>query len=483
MTVYDRRFRLADRSGALGVSFDQDGLSLAGAPLLRRTITGLVPRPANELGVLMKGAYGGERDVAALTAGLSVVAEALNQGDEARAMIAALRLRLAELDWRGAVRIAAAQNALAKYSPDQPRDWHGRWTNGDDDGAASGGTAEAAPARVKPAGPPVSQAPVRPPQAGGSWDGPVHLEGGRLIPIAGGGIGSNGPPADRRSTSATRSDRAKGAIGLFLRGYREAPGAQHDRIGFGASASASAWGVWDLKDYAGEPRADGQPRPLRVAFVFPVEGDPFGVAAELLRAGAALGAEYGYVFVRDELCLPTVYGGGGSAALDDSPLAESETDENGSWWRYVLRRMWQGELRLRDLFQLNLLSARHLAEPIEGLGLLADWVNARARAGATGGSRPGTHALEPERPGDGRRPAGPERSGPAAFLPRADLSRPTGRLRAVGAGLAADHDIPSRMGWIQEMSWEIQVHSRPYCAARSRRRRRIGTRRRRRPRC
>ena len=188
MTVYDRRFRLADGSSALGVSFGPDGPSLAGAPLLQRTITGLAPRPADELGMLMKSAYGGERDIAGLKAGLGVVAQVLNHGDEARAMIAALQLRLSELDWRGAVRIAAAQNALAKFSPDQPRDWHGRWTNGDGGGPTPGGTAEAKPLQADSAA-----------ETRSSWGGPVHLEGGRLIPIqsrGSGGIGSNGPPPD-----------------------------------------------------------------------------------------------------------------------------------------------------------------------------------------------------------------------------------------------------------------------------------------------
>ncbi|QUD87781.1 hypothetical protein [Phenylobacterium montanum] len=186
MTVYDRRFRLADGSGALGLSFGPDGLSLAGVPLLRTTVSGLAPRPAGELDVLIKGAYGRELDVAGLSAGLRVVAEALNCGHEPRAMIAALQLRLTELDWRGAVRIATVEDALAKYSPEQPRDWRGRWTDGGDAGPTPGETGT----------PQADNAPASPTS---SWGvGPVHLEGGRLIPIQGGngGIGGNGPPPD-----------------------------------------------------------------------------------------------------------------------------------------------------------------------------------------------------------------------------------------------------------------------------------------------
>ena len=60
--------------------------------------------------------------------GLDVVVRALNGGDTVRAMIAAAQLKLPALDWDGAVRIARAEEALQKYSSNQPRDWHGRWT-------------------------------------------------------------------------------------------------------------------------------------------------------------------------------------------------------------------------------------------------------------------------------------------------------------------------------------------------------------------
>jgi hypothetical protein len=81
-------------------------------------------------------AYGADIDAAKLTAGLGVVARALNAGDAARAMTAAVLLKLPDLDWAGAVRIAQAEDMLLKYSEDQPRDWHGRWTDGDDQGPA-----------------------------------------------------------------------------------------------------------------------------------------------------------------------------------------------------------------------------------------------------------------------------------------------------------------------------------------------------------
>ena len=82
-----------------------------------------------------------------LTGGLRAVANALNQGDLTRAMIAAVWLGLPPLDWDGAARIAQAQDALEKYDPDEPRDWRGRWTSG------GGGQADAAVSDSPPVSP------------------------------------------------------------------------------------------------------------------------------------------------------------------------------------------------------------------------------------------------------------------------------------------------------------------------------------------
>jgi hypothetical protein len=50
-------------------------------------------------------------------------------------MLSATFLQLADLDWAGAARIAAADDLLAKaYNPEEPRDWRGWWTT-DGEGA------------------------------------------------------------------------------------------------------------------------------------------------------------------------------------------------------------------------------------------------------------------------------------------------------------------------------------------------------------
>jgi hypothetical protein len=115
---------------SLGLNCTADGLSLAGVSLLRAAVAGFVPRSAGELGELMKYAYDHDVDLTALSSGLDVVAKALNDGDLGRAMIAAMHLKLPELSWSSAARVAHADGALCKFDVDELRDWLGRWTTG-----------------------------------------------------------------------------------------------------------------------------------------------------------------------------------------------------------------------------------------------------------------------------------------------------------------------------------------------------------------
>jgi hypothetical protein len=108
-------------------------VSLAGVPLLRRTPVGFSPRPDVEIASLLEAAYG--EGSHALQSRLGVIAQALNSGDFATAMIAAVHTRTPELSPEAAIRLANAERELIKYNfnPDEPRDWHGRWTR---DGSA-----------------------------------------------------------------------------------------------------------------------------------------------------------------------------------------------------------------------------------------------------------------------------------------------------------------------------------------------------------
>ncbi|HEY2708498.1 MAG TPA: hypothetical protein VGI95_10630 [Caulobacteraceae bacterium] len=123
-------FTLDRRLGKTGLTCEQAGITLAGVALLRQTDRGLAPRPASEIERLTKAAYGVAQDADALDRGLRVAASALNEGDLSRAMIASLHLKLPTVSPDGAARLAAAEAELAKYSPEEPRDWRGRWTTG-----------------------------------------------------------------------------------------------------------------------------------------------------------------------------------------------------------------------------------------------------------------------------------------------------------------------------------------------------------------
>lgn len=131
------------------------GLSLAGVPLLEKTREGFAPRPAPEIASLIQAAYGADGDPIRLESSLGVIARALNGGDLAYAGIAAVLTRTPELSPEGAVRLAKANGALAKYDPDEPRDTRGRWTRGGAAGPAGEGAAgpEAGPTDSRVASP------------------------------------------------------------------------------------------------------------------------------------------------------------------------------------------------------------------------------------------------------------------------------------------------------------------------------------------
>lgn len=134
MAPNDQTFRLTNDVGSLGLRCTSTGVSLAGIPLLRKTITGWAPRPAAEIDALIERAYGRQIDPASVSPGLEVIAQALNRSDLGRAMVATVRLRLPEVSRERASYLAKAYEAFIKYDPDEPRDSHGRWTTGEDSG-------------------------------------------------------------------------------------------------------------------------------------------------------------------------------------------------------------------------------------------------------------------------------------------------------------------------------------------------------------
>jgi hypothetical protein len=130
MPAAQRFFRLANEPGATGLSCNENGVHLGCVPLLRRTDAGFEPRPSYEIEALIAKAYRGAEDGARLSSGLRCIADCLNKGELARAMIAAVFLRLPDLDPDGAEGIAKVDALLQKYDPNEPRDRRGRWTTG-----------------------------------------------------------------------------------------------------------------------------------------------------------------------------------------------------------------------------------------------------------------------------------------------------------------------------------------------------------------
>src|ERR1700730_10257505 len=135
-------FRLTNERAGLGLSCTPSGVSLAGVPLLRSAQAEFVPRPASEVALLLNAAFG--KDLPGLQSRLGTIAQALNSGDFALAMTAAVHTQTPELSEEAALRLANADEALTKYNynSDEPRDWHGRWAREDSAGptavAASG---------------------------------------------------------------------------------------------------------------------------------------------------------------------------------------------------------------------------------------------------------------------------------------------------------------------------------------------------------
>ena len=186
MALIDRRGELERRVVGLGLSCTLEGVSLAGAPLLRRTVAGLAPRPMAELAVLMKSAYGRDIDPAPPYRGLDVIARALNQGDIGRAMVAAIQLRLPDLDEEGATHVVLTDGALNKYDSNEPRDGRGRWTNGG--GSLPNNSA-------KPAGRKPRVTPIRPKKPVGRHPD-LRTAGAKPILVSGPGASGPLPPIE-----------------------------------------------------------------------------------------------------------------------------------------------------------------------------------------------------------------------------------------------------------------------------------------------
>jgi hypothetical protein len=143
---------------------------------------------------------------------------------------------------------------------------------------------------------------------------------------------------------------ARNAEGLLLRGMSEAIGTQTGEIWAGGETYREHAYVRSLN---GPKYIDGYPYPMfKAFFVFPLREPGMAKGTELLRSAVeVLGAEYGYCFVRDETCFPTIYPGRGAPSLDHN-VARDQVEEKHGWNDFTGKgQMWTGPWPMfRDLY-------------------------------------------------------------------------------------------------------------------------------------
>jgi len=116
-------FKLDQSPKGLGLRCDDEGLFLGCEALLRRDQTGkFLPKSSADLQKTFSGVYGDEVDWESRIRSVGLVANALNKGELARAMMAAVLMRLP--DPAGLVRIVDVDGTLGKanFNPDEARD-------------------------------------------------------------------------------------------------------------------------------------------------------------------------------------------------------------------------------------------------------------------------------------------------------------------------------------------------------------------------
>jgi len=132
-------FKLDQNAKGRGLRCDRDGLFFAGEALLERDDEDQFrPIPSTAIRKVFSNAYRATGDWESRIRSADVVAKALNKGDVARAMMAAVLMRLPEPD--SGIHIADVDGVLAKagFNPAELRDERGWWTTGGASGHSAG---------------------------------------------------------------------------------------------------------------------------------------------------------------------------------------------------------------------------------------------------------------------------------------------------------------------------------------------------------
>lgn len=132
---------------------DAEGVMLGpDCVLVRRTRVGYRCAEPGHLALLTRAVLDEDGRLRRLPIVLDSIATALDRGDLVKAQLLGLEIPLGALDDRGLRRLGGVAELIkAGFDPDQPRDEHGRWT----DGGAAGAVAAriTRPAPVRPAAP------------------------------------------------------------------------------------------------------------------------------------------------------------------------------------------------------------------------------------------------------------------------------------------------------------------------------------------
>jgi hypothetical protein len=135
MNIFVKWRRLDARGRARsGLVVDEEGMMLGPECLLvRRMPEGYRCLDPTEATVVQKALFADSRDPDWLFRHCARIAAALARGEIALAQIYGLQIPLPDLDGNRLEQLARAASLVkAGFNPDEPRDWHGRWTGGGD---------------------------------------------------------------------------------------------------------------------------------------------------------------------------------------------------------------------------------------------------------------------------------------------------------------------------------------------------------------
>ena len=264
-----RVIRLASNPQEDGLWCGPNGLLLAGRPLIEEEEDGFRPKSLRNLQTTLDDVYGpaSQLDAQDFLPGLNTVARSLNKGDLPLAMIGSVLLKLPN--------IPASQ--MNKYSGDEDRDAHGRWTDGGEGEFEQLSPSKTAPEEVPTLAP--AEAEVATEAGEGMIDrlaprvlslladfaevasGPLAVAAGVLIPTNSSNIHYTDLPgfpglscrSDEGIVTISYLDTATDTVKQLYHGFPDGEGFYHDADGYVIGRRVGTGALFDeeaLKDFA-----------------------------------------------------------------------------------------------------------------------------------------------------------------------------------------------------------------------------------------